>query len=92
MVINNKFYEKFIFSKSKIAIILRLLAWLLLIVAIGAGVVESFNDAEPVPLFLYTFYAAGAMLLLYTVAAIIHYLAEITDILKRNADNDRKNC
>lgn len=88
---NNKFYKRLILSKSKIAMILRLLAWLVLIVAIIAGVVESFNDAEPVPLLLYTSYAAGAMLLLYVVAAIIHYLAEITDILKRNMDKDANN-
>ena len=87
---NNKFYEKMIFSKSKIAIIMRLLAWLLLIVAIVVGSVESFSDAEPVPLFLYVFYAACAMLFLYAIAAIINYLAEITDILKRNIDKDMK--
>lgn len=78
-------------SKSKIAVILRLLAWLLLIIAIIFGVIESFHDSEPVPLFLYTAYAAGAMLFLYTVAEILHYLAEITDILKRNMDKDTKN-
>lgn len=88
---NNKFYKRLIFSKSKIATILRLLAWLVLIVALVAGGVESFNDAEPVPLLLYTSYAAGAMLLLYAIAAIINYLAEITDILKRNIDKDTKN-
>ncbi|MBQ9121375.1 MAG: hypothetical protein IJY12_03300 [Clostridia bacterium] len=86
----NKFYEELIFSKSKIVIILRLMAWLLLIVAIVAGVVESVNDAEPVPLLLYTVYAVGAMFLLYAIAAIINYLAEITDILKRNIDKDTK--
>lgn len=85
---NNKFYEKMIFSKSKIAIILRLLAWLFLIVAIVVGVIESFNDAEPVPLLLYISYAVGAMLLLYAIASIINYLAEITDILRRNIDKD----
>ena len=87
---NNKFYTKLIFSKSKIAIILRSLAWLLLIVAVIVGVVESFDSAEPVPLLLYIAYAGGAMLFLYTVAAIINYLAEITDILKRNMDDDAK--
>ena len=85
---NNNFYRSMIFSKSKIAIILRSLAWLLLIAAIIAGVVESINDAKPVPLMLYTAYAACAMLLLYSIAAIINYLAEITDILKRNTSTD----
>jgi len=70
---------------------LRLLAWLLLIIAIVVGCIESFSDAEPVPLLLYVFYAAGAMLLLCTIAAIINYLAEITDILKRNMDKDIEN-
>ena len=79
-----------IFSKSKIAMILRVLAWLLLIVAIIAGIAESISDAEPVPLLLYTAEAAGAMLLLYSLAAIINYLAEITDILKRNTSTDQK--
>lgn len=88
---NNKFYKRAIFSKSKIAIILRLLAWLLLIVAIIAGIIESISDSEPVPLMLYTAYAAGAMLLLYSIAAIINYLAEITDILKRNTNTDKDN-
>ena len=87
----DKFYARWIFSKSKIAIILRLLAWVLLVVAIVSGVVESFHDSEPVPLMLYTAHAAGIMLLLYTIAAIVHYLAEITDILKRNIDKDTKN-
>ncbi len=87
---NNKFYKKLIFSKSKIAIILRLLAWVLLVVAVIVGVVESFDDAEPVPLLLHIAYAGAEMLLLYTVAAIINYLAEITDILKRNMDEDAK--
>ena len=70
--------------------ILRVLAWLLLIVAIIAGIAESISDAEPVPLLLYTAEAAGAMLLLYSLAAIINYLAEITDILKRNTSTDQK--
>ena len=87
----NKFYERFIFSKSKIAIILRLLAWILLVIAVVKGVAECFKDSEPVPLILYTAYAAGGMLLLYIIAAIINYLAEITDILKRNLDKDTKN-
>ncbi len=87
---NNKFYKRLICSKSKIAMILRLLAWLLLIAAIVVGVVESIDDAEPVPLLLYTIYAAGVMLLLYAVAAVINYLAEITDILKRNVDKNGK--
>ena len=82
------FYKRLIFSKSKIAIILRLLAWVLLIIAVVTGAIESVNDAEPVPLLLYTCYAAIAMLLLYTIAAIINYLAEIADVLKRNADED----
>ena len=86
---NNKFYKRLIGSKSKIAVILRLLAWLLLIVAIVVGVVESIEDAEPVPLLLYTAYAIGGMLLLYSVAAVLHYLAEITDILKRNVDKEQ---
>ena len=70
--------------------ILRVLAWLLLIVAIIAGIAESISDAEPVPLLLYTAEVAGAMLLLYSLAVIINYLAEITDILKRNASTDQK--
>lgn len=71
--------------------LLRLLAWLLLAVAIVAGVVESINESEPIPLMVYTAHAAGAMLCLYTIAAILHYLAEIADILKRNMDKDAKN-
>ena len=51
---------------------------------------ESFDDAEPVPLLLYIAYAGGVMLLLYAIASIINYLAEITDILKRNMDEDAK--
>ena len=70
--------------------ILRVMAWLLLIVAIIAGIAESISDAEPVPLLLYTAEAAGAMFLLYSLAAIINYLEEITDILKRNASTDQK--
>ena len=85
---NNKFYEKAIFSKSKIAIMWRLLAWVLLVVAVVAGVVDSIQDAEPIPLLLYTVQAAGGMLFLYSIAAIINYLAEIADILKRNVDQD----
>lgn len=88
---NTKFYQKMISSKSKIAMLLRTIAWLLLITAIAVGIVESFVDAEPVPLLLYTARAAVAMLVLYTIAAIVHYLAEITDILQRNADHDTKN-
>lgn len=84
----NKFYSKWIYSKSKIAIILRLIAWGLLIVALVMGVVDNFRDHEPVPLLMYPLSAVGCMLLLYTVAAILNYLAEITDILKRNVDND----
>lgn len=87
---NNKFYQKMISSKSKIAMLLRTIAWILLILAIAVGIVESFVDAEPVPLLLYTAQAAAAMLLLYTVAAVLHYLAEITDILRRNDDQDTK--
>lgn len=86
---NNKFYKSAIYSKSRIAMILRILAWCLLIAAIIAGVAESINDAEPVPLLLYTAYAAGSMLFLYTVAAIINYLAEITDILQRGANTNK---
>ena len=63
---------------------------MLLVVAVIVGVVESFDNAEPVPLLLYIAYAGGAMLLLYTIASIINYLAEITDILKRNMDEDAK--
>lgn len=85
---NNKFFQKWIFSKSKIAMILRLLAWGILVVAIVTGVIESFNDAEPVPLFLNVVCAAGAMLVLYTIAAILNYLAEITELLKRNHGGD----
>ena len=88
---NTKFYQKMISSKSKIAVLLRTIAWLLLIIAIAVGIVESFVDAEPIPLLLYTAQAAAAMLALYTVAAVLHYLAEITDILQRSADQDTKN-
>ena len=87
---NNTFYQRMIYSKSKIAMILRSLAWGLLVVAVVLGAVESIQDAEPVPLFLYVACAAGAMLALYTVAALLHYLAEITDILKRRSDEDTR--
>ena len=60
-------------------------------VAIIAGVVNSFRDNEPIPLMIYPLYAAGTMLLLYVVAAILNYLADITDILKRNVDKDTEN-
>ena len=85
---SNKLFQKWIYSKSKIAMILRLLAWGILVVAIVAGVIESFADAEPVPLLLNVVCAAGAMLFLYTVAAILNYLAEITELLKRNHGGD----
>ena len=81
-----KFYTKWIYSKSKIAVILRLIAWGILIIALFMGVVDSFRDHEPVPLLMYPLTAVGSMLLFYTVAAILNYLAEITDILKRNED------
>ena len=81
-----KYYTKWIYSKSKIAIILRLIAWGILIVALFMGVVDSLRDHEPVPLLMYPLTAVGSMLLFYTVAAILNYLAEITDILKRNED------
>ena len=84
----SKLFQKWIYSKSTIAVILRLLAWGILVVAIVTGVIESFNDAEPVPLFLNVACAAGAMLFLYTVAAILNYLAEITDLLKRYHGGD----
>ena len=87
----NKFYDKWIYSKSKIAMILRILAWVILVVAIIAGVVNSFRDNEPIPLMIYPLYAAGTMLLFYVVAAILNYLADITDILKRNVDKDTEN-
>ena len=82
-MMNRRFYKKMIYSKSKIAIILRLVAWIILLIALFAGVVES-------SLLLYVAYAAGVMIFLYAVAAIINYLAEITDILKRNIDEDAK--
>ena len=88
---NNSFYQKMIYSKSKIAMILRLLAWGLLVLAVVFGVIESFRDAEPVPLLLYTANAAVGMLFLYTVAAIPHYLAEIADSLSRRSDEDSRN-
>ena len=88
---NNSFYQRMIYSKSRIAMILRLLAWGLLVLAVVFGVIESFRDAEPVPLLLYVVNAAVAMLALYTVAAILHYLAEITEILKRRSDEDTRN-
>ena len=50
---------------------------------------DGIIDAEPMPLLLYTAYAAGSMLFLYTVAAIINYLAEITDILQRGANTNK---
>ncbi len=81
-----KLYTKWIYSKSKIAIILRLIAWGILIVALFMGVVDSLRDHEPVLLLMYPLTAVGSMLLFYTVAAILNYLAEITDILKRNED------
>ena len=84
----NKFYQKLIYSKSTIAVILRVLAWGLLVAAILVGIAKSIADAEPMPLLFYTVQAAVVMLLLYTIAAILNYLAEITDTLKHNADRD----
>ena len=85
---NNKFYQKLIYSKSPIAVILRLLAWVLLIAAVVVGVVDSIADSEPMPLMDYLLQAAAGMLALYTVAAILNYLAEITDVLKSRAERD----
>ena len=82
------FYRRLISSKSGMAVILRLLAWGLLGAAILVGVMESISDAEPMPLLIYSVQAAAVMLLLYTVAAILHYLAEITDALKNKAERD----
>ena len=84
----NKFYQKLIYSKSTIAVILRVLAWVLLMVAVVVGIVESIEYAEPLSLLDYPLMAAAGMLVLYTVAAILNYLAEITDTLKHNADRD----
>ena len=55
---NNKFYQKLIYSKSPIAVILRLLAWVLLIAAVVVGVVDSIADSEPMPLMDYLLQAA----------------------------------
>ena len=67
-----------------------LLILLVIVAAIVSGVVASIKDAEPVPLLLNLFSSFAAMLSLYTVAAIVNYLAEITDILNRNVDKEIK--
>lgn len=74
--------EKVDNGRSKIAFILRTVAWVMGILAFISGIIIAFGIDNFLPVLITLVAGAMQMLMFYTLAAILDYLAELTSIAR----------
>ena len=69
-------------GKSEIASTLRMVAWIIGILAFVSGVIIAFGTENFLPVLVAFGAGAMEMLMLHTLAAVLDYLAELTSIAR----------